>query len=96
VEPVGKPLSTTQTLRGHSSNITRETYLHSVPADARAAVASVEKLIEDSKAESEMQSEPMGHKSHPIFPGSLGKLREHEQVLKTDRCKFLLVRRFSQ
>jgi len=55
LDSVGTPLSTTQALLGHSSpEITREIYLHSIPADARSAVEKIEKLVEDSKPESEL------------------------------------------
>jgi len=43
---VGAPLGTVQALLGHSSSeITREVYLHSIPADAQAAVQKVEDLL---------------------------------------------------
>jgi integrase len=43
LDAVGTPLGTVQALLGHSSSeITRETYIHSVPADARRAVNEVE------------------------------------------------------
>jgi integrase len=46
LDSVGAPLGTTQALLGHSSaEITRETYIHSVPADARQAVEGVERLF---------------------------------------------------
>jgi integrase len=46
LDAVGTPLGTVQALLGHSSSeITREIYLHSVPADARAAVEKVEGLL---------------------------------------------------
>jgi integrase len=46
LDSVGAPVGTTQALLGRSSPaITRETYIHSVPADARRAVLDVEKLI---------------------------------------------------
>ena len=42
----GTPLGTLQVLLGHSSSeITRMTYVHAIPADARQAVEKVEKLI---------------------------------------------------
>jgi len=42
----GTPLDTVQALLGHSSSeITREVYLHSIPADAQAAVQKVEDLL---------------------------------------------------
>ncbi len=47
---VGTPLGTVQALLGHSSSeITREVYLHSIPADARAAVGKVEELLNRPK-----------------------------------------------
>jgi integrase len=46
LDGVGTPLGTVQALLGHSSSeITREVYLHSIPADARAAVKKVEDLL---------------------------------------------------
>ncbi len=46
LDAVGTPLGTVQALLGHSSaEITREVYLHSIPADARAAVEKVENLL---------------------------------------------------
>lgn len=46
LDAVGTPLGTVQALLGHSSaEVTREVYLHSLPADAKRAVADVEKLI---------------------------------------------------
>jgi integrase len=46
LDSVGAPVGTTQALLGHSSSeITRGTYIHSVPADARHAVGDVEKLF---------------------------------------------------
>jgi integrase len=46
LDAVGTPLGTVQAILGHSSSaITRETYIHSVPADARRAVGDVEKLF---------------------------------------------------
>jgi len=55
LDSVGTPLSTTQALLGHSSpEITREVYLHSIPADARAAVEKIERLVESAKTESEI------------------------------------------
>ncbi|MGZ4839242.1 MAG: tyrosine-type recombinase/integrase [Terriglobales bacterium] len=48
-DSIGTPLGTVQALLGHSSpEITREVYLHSVPADARTAVEKVEKVLLDS------------------------------------------------
>jgi integrase len=55
LDSVGTPLSTTQALLGHSSpEITRDIYLHSIPADARNAVEKIERLVEASKPESEI------------------------------------------
>ena len=46
LDAVGTPLGTVQALLGHSSaEVTREIYLHSVPADARIAVEKVEALL---------------------------------------------------
>jgi integrase len=46
LDAVGAPLGTVQALLGHSSSeITREVYLHSVPADAKGAVQRVEDLV---------------------------------------------------
>jgi integrase len=46
LDAVGTPLGTVQALLGHSSaEVTREIYLHSVPADARSAVEKVEELL---------------------------------------------------
>jgi integrase len=46
LDAVGTPLGTVQALLGHSSpEITGEVYLHSIPADARAAVERVEELL---------------------------------------------------
>ena len=50
LDAVGTPLGTVQALLGHSSSeITREVYLHSIPADARAAVEKVEELLKRPK-----------------------------------------------
>src|SRR5437016_13159966 len=50
LDAVGTPLGTVQALLGHSSSeITREVYLHSIPADARAAVEKVEELLNRPK-----------------------------------------------
>ena len=46
LDAVGTPLGTVQALLGHSSSeITREVYLYSIPADAQAAVQKVEDLL---------------------------------------------------
>ncbi len=45
-DSLGTPLGTVQAFLGHSSSeITRMTYVHAVPADARQAVERVERLI---------------------------------------------------
>jgi len=50
LDAVGTPLGTVQALLGHSSaEITREIYLHSIPADARLAVNKVEDLLNGPK-----------------------------------------------
>src|SRR5256885_11933983 len=50
LDAVGTPLGTVQALLGHSSSeITREVYLHSIPADARKAVEKVEELLNRPK-----------------------------------------------
>jgi integrase len=46
LDAVGTPLGTVQALLGHSSSeITRQVYLHSIPADARKAVEKVEETL---------------------------------------------------
>ncbi len=46
LDSAGTPLGTVQALLGHSSSeIPREVYLHSIPADAQAAVQKVEDLL---------------------------------------------------
>jgi integrase len=50
LDSVGTPLGTVQALLGPSSSeITREVYLHSIPADAKAAVQKVEDLLNRPK-----------------------------------------------
>jgi hypothetical protein len=50
LDAVGTPLGTGQALLGHSSSeITREVYLHSIPADARTAVEKVEEMLNRPK-----------------------------------------------
>ena len=50
LDSVGTPLGTVQALLGHSSSeMTRGVYLHSVPADAKAAVQKVEDLLNRPK-----------------------------------------------
>ena len=62
LDSIGTPLSTTQAILGHSSSeLTRKTYLHSAPADARNAVGKLEKMLEEPKVgESEAESEIIG------------------------------------
>jgi integrase len=46
LDAVGTPLGTVQALLGHSSSeVRREVYLHSIPADARTAVQKVEDVL---------------------------------------------------
>src|ERR1700676_35982 len=46
LDAVGAPLGTIQALLGHaSSEITRQIYLHAIPAEQRRAVEGVEKLL---------------------------------------------------
>ena len=46
LDVVGAPLGTVQEILGHASKeITRDTYLHSLPADRRRAVENLEKLV---------------------------------------------------
>src|SRR5207302_6337892 len=46
LDSAGTPLGTVQALLGHSSSeITRDVYVHSIPADARAAVQKVEDFL---------------------------------------------------
>ncbi len=49
-DSLGTPSGTVDALLGHSpgSDVTRETYVHSVPADARVAVEKVEKALLDA------------------------------------------------
>ena len=50
LDAVGTPLGTVQSLLGHSSpEITRGTYIHSVPAGAKEAVQKVEDLLTGPK-----------------------------------------------
>src|SRR5579864_868235 len=45
-DSIGTPLGTVQALLGHSSSeITRQLYLHSIPADRRVAVERLESLL---------------------------------------------------
>jgi hypothetical protein len=55
-----QPADETNPRKKASSNIKREVYLCSVPADARHAVEKMEQLIENAKAESEKASEIIG------------------------------------
>ena len=46
LDAVGAPLGTVQALLGHaSSEVTRQIYLHAIPAEQRRAVEGVEKLL---------------------------------------------------
>jgi integrase len=50
LDAVGTPLGTVQSLLGHSSpEITRGTYIHSLPAGAKEAVQKVEDLLTGPK-----------------------------------------------
>jgi integrase len=50
LDSVGTPLGTVHAILGHSSpEITREVYLHSLPAGAREAVEKLEALLIGSK-----------------------------------------------
>ena len=61
LDAVGTPLGTVQALLGHSSSeVTRDVYLHSIPADARAAVQKVEDLLIGPKLTQVVQVEKTG------------------------------------
>ena len=46
LDAAGAPLGTVQALLGHSSpEVTRQNYLHAIPAEQRRAVEGVEKLL---------------------------------------------------
>lgn len=61
LDAVGTPLGTVQALLGHSSSeITREVYLHSIPADARSAVQKVEELLIGPKSDPNSAMPKMG------------------------------------
>jgi integrase len=61
LDAVGTPLGTVQALLGHSSpEITREIYLHSIPADARNAVEKVEQLLNGPKRTQIVQIPKLG------------------------------------
>jgi integrase len=46
LDAAGAPLGTVQALLGHSSpEVTRQIYLHAIPAEQRQAVERVEKLL---------------------------------------------------
>ena len=57
----GRRLGTVQALLGHSSSeVTRDVYLHSIPADARAAVQKVEDLLIGPKLTQVVEFEKTG------------------------------------
>jgi integrase len=61
LDAVGTPLGTVQALLGHSSSeVTRDVYLHSIPADARAAVQKVEDLLIGPKLTQVVEFEKTG------------------------------------
>jgi integrase len=61
LDAVGTPLGTVQALLGHSSSeVTRDVYLHSIPADARAAVQKVEDLLIGPKLTQVVELEKTG------------------------------------
>ena len=61
LDAVGTPLGTVQWLLGHSSSeVTRDVYLHSIPADARAAVQKVEDLLIGPKLTQVVEFEKTG------------------------------------
>src|SRR3981081_945119 len=61
LDAVGTPLGTAQGLLGHSSSdITRDVYLYSIPADARAAVQKVEDLLMGLKLTQVVESAKTG------------------------------------
>jgi integrase len=60
LDAVGAPLGTVQALLGHASaEITREVYLHAVPADAKSAVQKVENLIGPKRTQVPVWPEPL-------------------------------------
>ncbi len=61
LDAVGTPLGTVQALLGHSSSeVTREIYLHSLPAGAREAVEKVEQLVIGPKLDPSFESAKTG------------------------------------
>ena len=61
LDAVGTPLGTVQALLGHSSSeVTRDVYLHSIPADARAEVQKLEDLLIGPKLTQVMEFEKTG------------------------------------
>jgi integrase len=61
LDAVGTPLGTVQALLGHSSSeVTRDVYLHSIPADASAAVQRIEDLLIGPKLTQVVEFEKTG------------------------------------
>ena len=61
LDSAGTPLGTVQALLGHSSSeITRDVYVHSFPADARAAVEKVEALLIGPKRTQIVENQNLG------------------------------------
>jgi len=57
LDAAGAPLGTVQALLGHSSpEITRQIYLHAIPAEQRRAVEEVEKLLVGPKLRKSRES----------------------------------------
>jgi transposase len=60
LDAVGAPLGTVQALLVHASaEITREVYLHAVPADAKSAIQKVEDLIGPKRTQVPVWPEPL-------------------------------------
>jgi hypothetical protein len=83
LDAVGTPLGTLQALLGHwSSEITREVYLHSIPADARKAVEKVEDEALDMKCPVEVyQPSPRPYTGLPDIDYPL-----HDKTIVVTRC----------
>jgi hypothetical protein len=79
LDAVGTPLGTVQALLGHSSSeIMREIYLHSVPADARAAVEKVEVLLNGPKWTQVLETAKPGKPVNSMI--QLGKVGRGEDL----------------